>query len=123
MTQHVPCTTELAEHPDGWRVVTIRGAVDLYETPGLKSLLLDAVAAGGGHAIVDLTAVTFLDSGGLAALLGAHRKSVRMGGRLVVVNVDADIARTFAVTGLDDVLPIAATVDDACRHLATSEAG
>jgi anti-sigma B factor antagonist len=99
--------------PGGGRVVHVRGQVDLYAAPDLKAALLDALERGGGRVVVDLTGSTFLDSSALSALLSAHRRAQRLGGRVVLVNTDRDIARTLGISGLDGLLEVAETVEDA----------
>jgi anti-sigma B factor antagonist len=67
----------------------------------------------GGRVVLDLTATTFVDSTGLAVLVAAHRRAERLGGRVVVVNVDPEIARLLKITGLDTILATAPDRDGA----------
>lgn len=98
-------------------MVEVQGQVDLYATPDLKALLVDALDGGGGRIVVDLTHSTFLDSSALTALFSAHRRAERVGGHVVLVNTNRDIARTLAVTGLDAILDVVGSVAEACELL------
>jgi anti-sigma B factor antagonist len=60
----------------------------------------------GSSVVVDLSALTFMDSTGLNQLIAAHERSGRRGFRLAIVPGDAHIRRTFELTGLDRILPM-----------------
>ena len=89
-------------------VVLLRasGDLDAYTAPGLRTRLHEATDGGGGASlvVVDLTSTTFIDSAGLGALVGEHRRMRERGGRLRIVRPPALVARAFEVTGLDEVL-------------------
>ena len=55
-------------------VVRPQGEIDVRTVPALRRALDDAFAAGGADLVVDLSAVTFIDSSGLGALLGRYRR-------------------------------------------------
>ncbi|MCC6946096.1 MAG: STAS domain-containing protein [Thermomicrobiales bacterium] len=93
-------------HEAGVAVVAVRGTVDLDTARELRRMLNDAVSQPAGRVVLDLSATTFFDSTGLAAIVAAHRRAEQAGGRLVVVNVDAEIARLLAVSGLDALLSL-----------------
>ncbi|WP_089157652.1 STAS domain-containing protein [Micromonospora sp. NBS 11-29] len=54
--------------PDGVRVLTVVGEVDLSNAASFAAALEDAVRPDGEPLVVDLTEVEYLDSAGLAAL-------------------------------------------------------
>ena len=82
--------------------IAVAGEVDAYTAPKLRAQLLDAVRE---HPVVtvDLSAVTFMDSQGLTALLTArqqaevHRASLRLDG------VPARVLKLLQLTGLDSM--------------------
>ncbi len=93
-------------HDGDVAVVAVSGTVDLYTARELRDMLNEAVPQADGRVVLDLSATTFFDSTGLAALIHAHRRAERIGGRLVVVNHDPEIARLLRVTGLDTLLSL-----------------
>jgi anti-sigma B factor antagonist len=107
---------------DDGTVIAVRGEVDLFTAPELKKAVGDAIDAGRTRVVVDLTKTTFLDSSGLGVLVGALQRLRDRGGALSIVNVDAAISRTFSITGLDQILAIRETLDDAIAALATEPA-
>lgn len=57
--------------------------------------------------IVDLEALTFIDSVGLGVLLKTSRRSARDGNRLEITRGQGQPAEIFRLTGLEKVLPLA----------------
>ncbi len=67
MTAELTLTT--AVRPDGAPVLTVAGEIDMSNAETFAAALVDAVDQAGGHPlVVDLTAIEYLDSAGLAAL-------------------------------------------------------
>ena len=98
-------------------VVAVRGEIDLFTAPELKQKLTDAIEGGKSRIVVDLTDTTFLDSTALGVLIGAVKRLRSRDGALVIVNVDQNIAKTFEITGLDQIFTILSTRDDAIAAL------
>ena len=81
-------------------VVVAHGQIDLYSAPSFKEALASAIDGGNVDLVVDLSDVSFMDSTGLGALVGAHKRLDLLGGSLVVVSPDATIKRVFELVGL-----------------------
>ena len=99
-------------------VVAVRGEIDLFTAPELKQKLTDAIESGKNRIVVDLSDTTFLDSTALGVLIGAVKRLRSREGALVIVNVDQNIAKTFEITGLDQIFTILATREAAIAALA-----
>lgn len=98
-------------------VVAVRGEIDLFTAPDLKTMLLGAIDSGKSRIVVDLSETTFLDSTALGVLIGAVKRLRARDGLLTLVNTDANIAKTFEITGLDQIFQISATRDEAIAAL------
>ena len=94
-------------------VLAVRGEIDLFTAPELKQVLAESIEAGRIRIIVDLTETTFLDSTALGVLIGAVKRLRSRDGALAIVNVDENIAKTFEITGLDQIFTIVPTRDEA----------
>ncbi len=90
----------------GIAVVRPTGDVDAYTSGRLRAALHEAVGGSARLVVVDLTDVTFIDSSGLGALVGAHRRMLEAGGVLRVVRPPQTVGRAFELTGLDEVLEL-----------------
>ncbi|WP_051766545.1 STAS domain-containing protein [Saccharothrix syringae] len=100
---------------DGTTVVAIAGEIDLDGEPTVRTALTDAIDESTGDAcVVDLVAVTFLGSAGLTALLQAARHAHERHRSLrIVVDANRPVIRPIEITGLDDVLRLYHSVDEA----------
>ena len=105
----------ISEHPiDGERhVLAVRGEIDLFTAPELKQVLAESIEAGRVRIVVDLTETTFLDSTALGVLIGAVKRLRSRDGALAIVNIDENIAKTFEITGLDQIFTIVPTREEA----------
>jgi len=101
----------------------VRGEIDLFSAPELKQVLAEAIEAGRIRIVVDLTATTFLDSTALGVLIGAVKRLRSRGGAMAIVSVDENIAKTFEITGLDQIFTILATRDEALEAVAPADGG
>ena len=121
----MPPEFAITEHPiDAERhVLAVRGEIDLFTAPELKQVLAESIEAGRIRIIVDLTETTFLDSTALGVLIGAVKRLRSRHGALAIVNVDENIAKTFEITGLDQIFTILPTRDEAIEAVAPANAG
>jgi anti-sigma B factor antagonist len=97
----------------GLAAVAVRGELDIRSAPDLRSWLTQALDEGASKVVIDLSGVDFMDSSGLGVLVGAHKRLVRIGGRLQVVGASRPVARLFAVTGLVRVFDVQGTPETA----------
>jgi anti-sigma B factor antagonist len=98
-------------------VVTVAGELDVATAPALREELDRISAEGATDAVVDLLAVSFVDSVGLGILVDASKRMKARGGALRIVCDDRRIARIIEVTGLDRVLWIHTTLREALGEL------
>jgi anti-sigma B factor antagonist len=103
-------------------VVAVAGEIDLFTAPELKAALAAALEAGRTRIVVDLTDTSFLDSTALGVLIGAVKRLRSRDGVLTIVNTDRNIAKTFEITGLDQIFTIRPTRGEAIEALDADEA-
>ena len=115
----MPAEFALSEEPLGEarHVVAVRGEIDLFTAPELKKTLQEAIEGGATRVVVDLSETTFLDSTALGVLIGAVKRLRSRDGSLVIVNTDTNIAKTFEITGLDQIFTILESRDAAVDAL------
>jgi anti-sigma B factor antagonist len=100
------------EQKYGTTVVVAAGEVDLYTSPGLHEALV-AAGACTARIIVDLRAVTFLDSTGLGVLAGAYTRARDQDGSVSLVGPSGLVREVLHITRLDDAMPVYASLDEA----------
>jgi anti-sigma B factor antagonist len=106
----------------GTPVYRLRGSLDLATAPSARAALIEAAGAGKHDMVVDLTRLEFLDSTGLGALIGAHRRALENGGAVRLAVGEGPIARLLNITGLIRVFPVYATLEDALNERQQIEA-
>jgi anti-sigma B factor antagonist len=85
--------------PDGIARLRVGGELDAHSAPEFAEAFDPAVAAGAAVE-VDLTDVTFIDSSGLAALIGVRQRVLDAGGSLVVSAASHAAMRLFEIAGV-----------------------
>jgi anti-sigma B factor antagonist len=111
--------------PAGFPITTISGMpvvrgpaeLDITNAGRLRAALLAAAAHGHATIVADLSDTAFCDTAGLQVLVLGHRRAVAEGGELRLVVRAATLLRLFSLTGVDDVIPNFATLDEALSDL------
>jgi anti-sigma B factor antagonist len=103
MTSTAPHVTSF----DDGAIVTLSGELDAYDAPTLRERFADVAGEHAGRVVVlDLTAVTFLDSTALGTIVGLLRRVREGGGELRVVLPESEARRIFELTALDRTLDV-----------------
>ncbi len=103
----------------GATVVSARGEVDAYVAPALESAFAQ-VSATGTAIVVDLEAVSFMDSTALGTVVRAVREADEGGRAARVVLPRGTARRVFELTTVDRILPVAPSRAEALAELAES---
>ena len=95
-------------------VVFLEGDVDLQSSPRARDVLLEAVERSD-RVVVDLSAVGYIDSSGIAALVEALQRSRQRpaGSTLALAAVSDPVLRVLKLARLDRVFTIHPTLADA----------
>jgi anti-sigma B factor antagonist len=97
---------------DGAVIVSLAGELDLYNAEEVRKALLDTLADRPEVLVIDLEAVTFIDSTALGVLIEARsRMDERSGFRLAAPGLE--VRRALEVSGLDRHFVVHDTVADA----------
>ena len=80
--------------------VTLVGELDLAVAEELESLLGQAIGAGRPRTVVEMEAVTHIDSTAMRVLLDAHRRAVARGRMLVLRNLRGEPRTLTRLAGL-----------------------
>ncbi|GII29394.1 STAS domain-containing protein [Planotetraspora mira] len=98
-------------------VVAVEGELDLFTAPFLRDEVRDAIKQDGPTLVLDLAALSFMDSSGLSVLIEAYRLAASEGGGVCLASPQAPVARILRTTGLDRRIKVYPDVDTAIlRH-------
>ena len=101
------------ERHDRTAVVAVDGEIDLGTAGQLRDHLTDCIRDETRDVVLDLSAVTFMDSTGLQVLIATQRRLEPLGGKLRLVGLRSGVAKVLKVTGLDQSFPTYESVDEA----------
>jgi anti-sigma B factor antagonist len=104
---------ELVRVGDEVAIVALQGEVDIYSAPQFKEVMIQSIDDGAKHIVVDLAAVTFIDSTALGVLVSGAKRVRPQNGTLDIVCRDDNITRIFEITGLDRIFGIYPTREKA----------
>ena len=100
-----------SEHGGDAIVYRLRGSLDIATSPSMRAALIEAADEGKHDIVVDLSHLEFLDSTGLGALMGAHRRALEHGGRVRLIVGEGPIQRLLTITGLMRVFAVYGSLD------------
>ncbi|WP_393072539.1 STAS domain-containing protein [Streptomyces sp. LN704] len=109
-----PDRLSVEEHTaNGIRVVTLGGEIDHEVTDALRGIVLPADGQDPPRTVLDLSAVTFMDSSGINVLVSAHQAADDANGWLRVAGAQGPVLRVIQLVGLDAVIACRPTVEQA----------
>lgn len=97
------CRSALGDRSD---VLYVSGELDVSTAPALEHTIARCLDGQGGEFRLDLSGLTFMDSGGAKALLHAHNRVESLGRRLVIVSPTSPVRKILDDMGLDQVIDI-----------------
>lgn len=111
MTQ--PLSLETITVGSDCALIRVAGEIDVFTASQLRETVIDLIANGVSHAIADLRGVEFLDSTGLGAIVGGHKRLRDIDGSLILAASPDRIVRLFRITGLDQAFSLYKSVPEA----------
>lgn len=89
------------------------GRLDLLSAAETKARLSETAAGGNRRIVIDLAGVSFIDSTGLGALIGALKAARQHGGDLRLARPTDQAKMLLSLTALDRVMRPYASVEEA----------
>ena len=108
-----------ASATNGVHVVQIAGELDISHEEEVRKELKRAIDKAKAGVIVDLTECEFIDSSGVRALLQGYeaQRENDQAARLAVAASSEQILRILSVMGVDKVIPVRPTPEEAIAEL------
>jgi anti-sigma B factor antagonist len=106
---------------DGYELLTVDGELDIATAPRMISALSEALTDMASPLVVDLSRVVFMDSTGLALLMNARRRAMRLGQGFAIVCPGGPISRVFEIADMVESLRVCPDRESA-RQAATQPA-
>lgn len=101
----------------GVTLAALRGRLDVAGASAIE-LKFNATAGARRALVVDLSGVSFIASMGMRLLLIAGKTAAAKGGKMALLSPLPDVASVLRTAGIDTVIPICVTRDDALAAVA-----
>jgi stage II sporulation protein AA (anti-sigma F factor antagonist) len=101
----------------GVLTLTLKGRLDADGTDKLAALLAGYIDRGERRVVLDLSAVDYISSVGLRALMLAAKRLAPLGGRIVLCAPRPQIRQLLDVAGFTSMFSIAASRDEAAERM------
>ncbi|GAB4475542.1 MAG: hypothetical protein Kow00124_16660 [Anaerolineae bacterium] len=92
------------EQQEGISVLCVSGSIDAASSGDLAAVLNDETAAGRVRLVVDLSAVDYISSAGLRAVLAALKAARQAGGDLHIAGAQQDVKRVLELAGITGLI-------------------
>lgn len=86
-------------------IVRLTGELDHHEAELLREKWQHKMYTNPiKHVVLNLEAVSFMDSSGLGVILGRYKEVLQLGGEMVVCSISSPIKRLFEMSGLFKII-------------------
>lgn len=87
-------------------IIEIAGEVDLYSSPQVRKVIVELTNKKKPALLINLAAVSYMDSSGVATLVEGLQRMKEYGGRLCIYNLQGSVRDVFELSRLDKVFNI-----------------
>lgn len=94
------------ENRSGATIISVKGEVDLYSSPGLRQEIKRQTKKKPAVLIVELSQVDYMDSSGVATLVEGLKNLTRKKGSLRLAGLTEPVQQVFKFAHLDKVFDI-----------------
>ncbi len=95
------------------QVVVIKGELDAYQSIEFKEKLIDAFKEESEKVLIDMTAISYIDSAGLGALVSLLKRASERSKELRLFGLKPNVNKIFELTRLNRVFKIFDTLEEA----------
>jgi anti-sigma B factor antagonist len=105
---------------DGVQVLALHGSLDALTASALKAEVIAIADANHLKVVVDLAALTLVDSTGVGVLISLFKRIRAQSGRVFFAGLNAQPKEVFRLLRLDRSLDLFSTVNEAVEQIARS---
>jgi anti-sigma B factor antagonist len=98
-------------------ILSFTGELDTFNLPTLTEKMEEWIAAGDTRFIFDTRLLTFVNSSGFGYIMNLNKTLADKGGELVLARPSKFIRKIVKMYGVEDYLPLYATVEEAWAHV------
>ena len=109
---------QVTDEDDGVLSLSLVGRLDTPGVDGIETLLTAHLVPRRARAMIDLSQVTFIGSGGIRMFITIARALDRRGGKLVLYGAQPLVAQVFETSSLSAIVPVRSDATAAAAALA-----
>lgn len=114
----MPLKVDSSSLDSGIEVLTLAGSLTLgREAQHFEWTVEELIKNQRNRIVIDLTAISFVDSAGIGILVGCHGKVSSSGGQLRLAGIADRVLNVLRVTKVDTILRIDANAADSIREI------
>ena len=98
-------------------VIVPRGSLDIDTRKLFKDVLVGLIDTEATAILVDLSAVDFMTSTGLSALLRPAMRLEEVGGKFAVCSLNENVMRVFEICGFSKIMSVYPNADSALENM------
>ena len=98
-------------------VVVPHGSLDIDTRKLFKDVLIGLIDTGATAILVDLSAVDFITSTGLSALIMPAMRLEKESGKFAVCSLNENITRVFEICGFSTIMNVYPSADSALENM------
>jgi anti-sigma B factor antagonist len=106
---------QLTDAGDGVLNILLAGRLDTPGVDRIETPLTAQLVPSAARAMIDLSQVTFVGSGGIRMFITIARALGRKGGKLVLYGAQPLVAQVFETTSLNAIVPVRADASAAAQ--------
>ena len=98
-------------------ILSFTGELDTFNLPTLTERMEQWIASGDRKFVFDVRLLTFLNSSAFGYIMNLNRTLADQGGELAIARPSKFMRKTVKTYGVEDYLPLYASVEDAIAHI------
>ena len=102
---------------DQIHILRPRGRLDSVTASGVEREAIEVIERGGRLLLIDLDGLDYISSAGLRMALAVAKRIDAVGGRLALCSPQPQVAEVFEISGVDGIIDVHASVEDATARL------
>ncbi len=87
-------------------ILALEGEIDLHRSPQVKETIEPFIAQKIARILVDFSAVTYIDSSGLAVMIETLQRIQSYGGKFAMFGLRESVRAIFEIARLDQIFSI-----------------
>lgn len=98
---------------DGVQIVDLIGKLDTVTSPEAEAKINELLTAGAQKMVLNLEGIDYLSSSGLRVFLGAAKKMMATGGKVVLCNPNSLVKEILHHSGFDTIIGVESSLEEA----------